>query len=156
MKRYYDENGNPIYIENGSGKRAILWIIGIIVVAMFLYTGGYLDSFVQSPQPYQNVAPYQQPVVEQPTIVFNEPMPTAVPENAYPTVIPTATLHPTDVPAQPTVDTSVIIITDDNGYPVYAGPLTQNQFMQCVQIYESGNQDRLVDYQRPICEGLLK
>lgn len=152
MKRYYDENGNLVKEESGS--RVILWLIGIVVVAMFLYTGGYLDSFLPAPQPYQNVAPYQQP---QPTIVFNEPLATVAPEIVYPTAIPTATVVPADIPVvAPTIDNSVIIITDDNGYPVYTGPLTQNQFMQCVQIYESGNQDRLVDYQRPICEGLLK
>lgn len=169
-KVYYDEYGNRIYLEKGNGCRNVALIILAIIVFGFGVVGYQLfDTAVrvnQLPvfvdQTLTTLEAIDAGNYEQvPTVTyepsFMQPDIKATAEFELTRTAPTPTTNPTIVPTGSYVETEsdVIIITDGNGYPVYAGPLTQDQWQQCQDIAASGNFWRLVDYQKPICMAAL-
>lgn len=175
-KIYYDEYGRPVR-ETGGMKNLLIGAVVVVIVLMFADSNGlinlsqYLPSekpvvMVSEPTNVQQIQPEQpervQPAAFQPTPNMAG---TAVSEmtRTAPQVI--QVIVPTDTPVTPTIvptgisvepETGVIIITDKNGYPVYAGPLNQDQYSQCKQIAADGDFWRLVDYQKPICMAVLQ
>lgn len=169
-KIYYDEYGRPVRENNGT-KNILIGVVVVLIALMFADSRGLVNLSQYLPDEKQPVIMVAEPTVVQqiqPTpnmaeTAVNEltrTAPETIPQAQViePTAAPTATTVPTVVPTGSSVenDTDVIIITDGNGYPVYAGPLTQDQWQQCKDISESGNFWRLVDYQKPICMAALQ
>lgn len=170
-KIYYDEHGNPVKERNGWKTFLMILLFGVVA---FAFLGR--SKLIQYQTKINQIGPYVQEF-ETRTSIMPTPYPTdSDPDNqpgglwepdiratveveltrTAPTPLPEAT--PTIVPTGSSVevDTDVIIITDGNGYPVYAGPLTASQWQQCKDISDSGNFWRLVDYQKPICMAALQ
>lgn len=170
-KIYYDEYGRPVVRERNGIKTVLIIIVLAVTALMFADSRGLVNLSQYLPNEKQPVIMAVEPTAVQqvqptPNMVetavgeLTRTAPEAIPpaQVIEPTAEPAPTIAPTIVPTGSSVepDTDVIIITDGNGYPVYAGPLTQDQWQQCKDISESGNFWRLVDYQKPICMSALQ
>ena len=144
-KIYYDEHGNPVKERNGWKTFLMILLFGVVA---FAFLGR--SKLIQYQTKINQIGPYVQEFETRTSI-----MPTPYPTDSDPDNQPGGLWEP-DIRATVEVDTDVIIITDGNGYPVYAGPLTASQWQQCKDISDSGNFWRLVDYQKPICMAALQ
>lgn len=130
------------WVNEMKSIKNVLFGVLVGVVALMFYQQGDLGIVkFSTPEP---------PVVLVPQT--NEVYPTVEP--TVEPLVPTAQATATPVIA-PTADTSVIIITDTSGYPVYVGPLNQDQYNQCKTISDNGDFYRLVEYQKPLCLAAL-